>query len=56
MKRQITLVLLIFLAAAALTASTVLNVSFDQLSRSANRVVNGEILSVNPVAGPNGII
>lgn len=56
MKRLIPLVTLLLAAAAALPASSVLNVSFEQLARSANRVVSGEITAVNPVAGPNGMI
>lgn len=56
MKRLIPLVSLLLLAGSALSASTVLNVSFEHLARSANRVVSGEIVSINPLAGENGII
>ncbi len=56
MKRSISPLVLFLFFAASLSASTVLKVGLDRLSRSAGRVVSGEVLSVNPVAGENGVI
>ena len=55
MKRLIPLLSFLLLAATA-SASTVLEVGLDRLSRAAGRVVSGEVLSVMPVEGANGVI
>ena len=55
MKRFASLAILLA-AAVAVPASTVLEVGLDRLSKSAARVVSGEILSITPERGENGII
>ena len=55
MKRIASLAILLA-AAVAVPASTVLEVGLDRLSKSAARVVSGEILSITPERGENGII
>ncbi|MCB1018721.1 MAG: hypothetical protein KDC27_02280 [Acidobacteria bacterium] len=50
------LVLVALLCGAPLAASSVLEISFDRLSRSAKRVVSGEIVRVSSEFGDNGFI
>jgi|GEM_PF-2207996 len=57
MKRIASLVpVFVLLASASASASTVLEVGFDRLSKSAANVVSGEILSIVPEQGENGLL
>lgn len=48
--------ILAVLACAPLSATTVVQLDFDRLSRLAERVVRGEVVRVAPVRGENGYI
>lgn len=57
MKRIASLVpLFLLLTVVSASASTVLEVGFDRLSKSAANVVSGEILSIVPEQGENGLL
>ena len=54
--KNLLVALVLFSAAGRLDASSVIEVSFDQLSRASNTVISGEVVSIVADRDPNGYI
>ena len=54
--KNLLVALVLFSAAGRLDASSVIEVSFDQLSRASDTVISGEVVSIVADRDPNGYI